>query len=87
MMENQIKDKRQVNETEEEIAEEGADAVNETEQEKAEEAVENPRKSEAADVKAVEALKETLETVACAPAVNVNDKLSPGPYSVRSGHY
>ena len=70
-----------INETDEEIAEEGADAGNETEEEKTEQAVENPRNSEAADVKAVEALKETLEAVACAPAVNVNDELSHGPDS------
>ena len=62
-----------VNETDEEIAEEDADAVNKTEEEKAEQAVENPMNSEAADLKVVEALKETLEAVACASAVNVND--------------
>ena len=49
-----------VSETDDEIAEEGTDADNETEEEKTEQAVENPRNSEAADVKAVEALKETL---------------------------
>ena len=41
----------------------------------------NPRKSEAANGKAVEGLKETLETVACAPAVNMYDELSRGPDS------
>ena len=60
-----------VNEIDEETALKGADAVNETEEEKTEEAVENPRKSEAADGKAVEALNETLEAVACTPALNV----------------
>ena len=42
------------------IAEEDAHAGNETEEEKTEQAVENPRNSEAADVKAAEALRETL---------------------------
>ena len=37
-----------VNETDKELAEEGADAGNETEEEKTEQAVENPRNREAA---------------------------------------
>ena len=36
---------------------------NETDEEETEQAVENPRKSQAADVKAVVALKETLKAV------------------------
>ena len=64
-----------INETDEEIAEEGADAGNETEEEKTEQAVENLRNSEAADLKAVEALKEKLEAVACAPAAKL--KMNP----------
>ena len=42
-------------ETDEEIADIGADAGNETEEEKTEQAVKNHRNSEAADVKAVQA--------------------------------
>ena len=39
--------------------------------EMAEQAIDNPRNSQAADVKAVEALWETLKSVACTPAVNM----------------
>ena len=74
-----------VNKTDEEIAEEGADAVNQTEEEKTEKAVENLRKRDVADVKAVEAFNETLEVVACAPAVNENYELSLGLDSDWSG--
>ena len=49
-----------------------ADAVTETEEEKTEEALENLSKSTAADVKAIEALNETFEAIAYAPAMNVN---------------
>ena len=50
----------QVAGNETEIAEEGVHVGFETEKEKTEQAVENPRNFEVADVKAIEALRETL---------------------------